>query len=176
MSASKKLAASMKVSREEILEHFPADKRLAYDDFITDEITRFYYQDEEKIRKIYELISCPWTEIQWSVIEKIPFLNDEETTDFGYAVIGALNEKSFIHVFPSLLAEATENDCMTNDYFIRMHLDLRSVYKDWELEFYFSFNEEIVKLIYRILSQYGCHVAKDAIYVYWHERGKLPDD
>jgi len=52
-----------------------------------------------------------------------------------YLVIPYLNKKSFIHVFPSLLAEVAENESLTADYFLCHHLDIRSVFRDWELEF-----------------------------------------
>jgi hypothetical protein len=157
--------------RDAILKHFPADERLVYEDFMCDDIASYYYRNESRIRRVFELISCPWTEIQWAEVTKIDF--DGEGSHDGYLVIPVLNRKSFIHVFPSLLVEVAENISMTADYFVSTHLDLRSVFRDWELEFYFSCSEDIVRLVNRALRENGAPWAQDAIDVYWHEAGAV---
>ena len=156
----------MKKIKDLILEHFPSRERLAYDDFICDEIVRHYYGNEERISTIFEYISRPWEDIPWDLIEKVSFDGSGECQ--GYSVIGYLNEKSFIHIFPSLLNEVASEGSFTSDYFIYRHLDLRAVFKDWELEFYFSLDDEVVKLINLILRTNGDPDAMDAIDVYWH--------
>lgn len=154
--------------KNEVLKYFSADERLVYDDFICDDIINYYYHDELKIKKIFGLISCPWTEIKWGDVEKVGFWKDEAY--FGHLVISHLTKKAFIHVFPSLLVEVAKAQLMTSDYFIDNHLDVRAVFRDWELEFYFSFSENIVRLINRILIENGTRWAMDAVDVYWHER------
>ena len=157
---------------DRIFKHFPSRRKLAYNDFICDEIVRHYYGNEERISKIFEYISRPWKDIPWDLIEKVSFDGDGEY--HGYSVIDHLNERSFIHVFPSLLNEVAGegSDSDVSSYFVSNHLDLRGVFKDWELEFYFSLNDEIVKLINLILrlhdAQYGSQDAMNAIDVYWH--------
>jgi hypothetical protein len=156
----------------DVLKYFPANGRLAYEDFICGDIVDYYYRDEPRIKRVFDLISCAWTEIQWAEVEKIGF--DGEAF-WGHLVISRLTKKSFIHVFPSLLIEVAKSRLMTSDYFIDNHLDVRSVFRDWELEFYFSFNEDIVRLINRVLKANGSSCAQDAIYVYWHESGTLEE-
>ena len=149
-----------------ILKHFPSRKRLAYEDFICDEITRHYRLDEERLSIIFEYISRPWEDIPWDLIDRAGFVDDDQCQ--GYLVIGLLNEKSFIHVFPSLLNEVAGEGSRTSDYFIYSHLDLRGVANDWELEFYFSLSDEVVKLINLILRMNDTPDAMNAIDVYWH--------
>jgi hypothetical protein len=154
----------------DVLKYFPANGRLAYDDFICDDIINSYYRNESRIKRIFDLISCPWTEIQWADVEKAGFVDESYG---GHLIISELTKKSFIHVFPSLLVEVAKSQLMTSGYFIDHHLDLRGVFRDWELEFYFSFNEDIVRLINRVLKANGSSCAQNAIYVYWHESGTV---
>ena len=153
-----------------ILEHFPSRERLTYDNFICDEIVEYYYRDEERISTIFEYISRPWEDIPWDLIDRISFDGDSQCQ--GHLVIEFLNEKSFIHVFPSLLnevaGEGSGNDTLISDHIIYRHLDLRGVFDDWKLEFYFSLSDEVVKLINLILRTNGSPWALDAIDVYWH--------
>ena len=112
------------------------------------------------------MISCPWPEIRWADVKKTGF--DDEIY-WGHLVISRLTKKGFIHVFPSLLVEVAENMTMISDYFVDFHLDVRSVFRDWELEFYLSLDEDIVRLVNNILKENGSPSAMDAIDVYWHE-------
>ena len=158
----------MEKIKDLILKHFPSRERLSYDDFICDEIVKHYYLYEERLSKIFEYISRPWEDIPWDLINRAGFVDDDQYQ--GYSVIDHLNERSFIHVFPSLLNEVAGegSDSDVSSYFVSNHLDLRGVFKDWELEFYFSLNDEIVKLINLILRKNGTPDAMDAIDVYWH--------
>ena len=155
-----------------IFKHFPSRRKLTYDDFICDKIVRHYRLYEERLSTIFEYISRPWEDIPWDLINRAGFVDDDQYQ--GYLVIGLLNERSFIHVFPSLLNEVAGegSDLDVASYFVSSHLDLRGVFKDWELEFYFSLNDEVVKLINLILrlhdAQCGSKDAMNAIDVYWH--------
>jgi hypothetical protein len=151
-----------------ILEQFPSRERLSYEDFICDKIVK-YYRNEKRISTIFEYISRPWEDIPWGLIERVSF--DGDGCSQGYLVTGFLNEKSFIHVFPSLLNEVAgegTGSSLASDHFIDTHLDLRGVFKDWELEFYFSLSEDVVKLVNLVLRTNGDSSALNAIDVYWH--------
>jgi hypothetical protein len=154
--------------KADVLKYFPANGILSYEDFVCDDIINFHYRNDSMSKKIFDLISCPWTEIQWADVER-PGLFFVDTYGGGYLVISKLSSKSFIHVFPSLLVEVARNQLTTSDYFLFRHLDIRSVIRDWERKFYSSFSKDIVRLINRVLKANGSSCAKDAIDVYWHE-------
>jgi len=155
-------------------QQFPPNDQLAFDDFICDDIVEFYYGDRAKITKIFNLLSCRWIDIQWDEITEIGF-DDNDTYPLGHIVTTRLNKQSYIHVFPSLLmyiincSYDKSKSIEIANYFIQTHLDLRSISKDWEMEYYFSFDQNKVRLIHDILKDYPAPWAEDAIDVYWHE-------
>lgn len=146
--------------------YFPSMERLSYDEYISDEIIRLWEWDEELIRQSYELISHPWPEISWPDVENIGKYNG--LVD-GCVITSFLNERSFIHVFPSLLFAITKRySGLLTEHFIDYHLNLNNVYKDWELEFYNSLSKDVVKLVNSILKESDAVWAKHAIDSYWH--------
>jgi hypothetical protein len=145
---------------ELLLDMFPVGDGIQYHEFICEDIVRFYENDEDMIKIAFELISLPWVEIPWFKIMKI-------NTD-GWMVISFLNKISFIHVFPSLLNELSTNKNLLTDIFIENHLNLSNVYRNWELEYYLSLDDNTIKIINRILEKINTPLSKDAIGIYWH--------
>ena len=142
--------------------HFPSMESLPYDELVDDEIKRLWKWDEGIIHKFHESISRPWPEISWPEIEA---LGKQQGID-ACAITSFLNKRSFIHVFPSLLSAIIKREANSlTDHFIKFHLNLNKVSKDWELEFYFSLDEDVVKLVNLVL-KLVC--ANEAIDSYWH--------
>jgi hypothetical protein len=155
-----------------ILKYFPPGELLEYKNFICNEIVSVMSNSFYKVNKVFELISSSWTEIDWKEIKNFKYHDYDKTEDIGYCIMDDINRASFIHVFPSLLCLLNKGeDDMAINHFISSHLDLRGVFRDWELEYYFSFNDEIVKLINSLLLQYDNSDnsdARNAVEVYWH--------
>jgi formylglycine-generating enzyme required for sulfatase activity len=152
-----------------LLEHFPADKRLVYEDFICDEVKHaFYFQ--EMIEKYFKMISLPWTEISWETIEKTYYGDDLD----GLIYIMFLPQKAFVHVFPSLIMamiKITDHRSMFDISFVGNYLNLSRARKDWQTgfgykkEFYFSLDEKVKKVISLLL----CMNRNEEYNDYWHQ-------
>jgi len=150
---------------EVLLEFFP-EKRLQYNDFICDEIKCALYHNQKMIEKYFEFVSLPWTEISLEKLEKTYF--DCENDFNGLVFLSRLSQKTFVHIFPSLLVTtAKEKNYISHIdyYFCNNHLDLRNVKKNWEKEFYFSLGEKVKKIIALILYM----ISHDALDSYWQQ-------
>jgi formylglycine-generating enzyme required for sulfatase activity len=151
---------------ERLLEFFPIDEKLSYDDFASDEMVRNLYRDRELVDKYDRLISVPWTEISW---EKVKNTNLGDLP--GTIILLFLSPKSFAHVFPSLLVGMVKDECdddISDDAFgsfLDNHLNLYNVTKDWEKDFYFSLHDDVKRIISLILHMGG---ADKVLESYWH--------
>ena len=77
--------------------------------------------------------------------------------------VSMLNEKTFKHAFPSLLCFFENHDNLLTDSFIENHLNLKNVYKDWEMEFFISLDNEVYELIVALLRSKKESLAADAL-------------
>ena len=138
--------------------YFNPNKKLSLYEFSCGNIKKFYNNISLE-NKLFELISIEWGKINWNTILKKKL--------FGDGVIDALSETSYQHVFPSLVLELTKNSSSVADFFIEHHLNMNNVHKDWELEFYFNFDERLRNLIGSILSKINNCLAQRALESYW---------
>ena len=163
---------------ELLLDKFPVEQygRLSYDEFIykdstQPDITSVYWDEPGLEKTAFELIARPWPEICWPKIAGL--------TIGGSATSMFLNKRSFIYAFPSLLNfihifptspedENTGPASLLMDCFIENDLNLRNVYEDWKLAFYFSFDDDTINLVGAILKGINEPLAEDAIESYWH--------
>jgi hypothetical protein len=161
-----------------LLEKFSLEQSysLSYEEFISPSDMQLYvrsiYDDEPGLTKTaFDLIAHPWPEIYWPTIAGLGI--------GGWMITSFLNKKSFIYVFPSLLKfihvfralpkdENTGPASLMLDSFIENCLNLRNVCEDWKLEFYFSFDDDTIKLVAAILKEQNSPLAEDAIESYWH--------
>lgn len=161
-----------------LLEKFPLEKCgiFSYDEFISKENMRLdikhIFEDEPHLTKVaFDLIARPWPEIYWPKIANL--------TIGGWSISSFLNRRSFIYAFPSLLNfiytfpaipkdENTGPASLLVESFIEFSLNLRNVCDDWKLEFYFSFDNDIINLVGAILKELNDPSAEDAIESYWH--------
>jgi formylglycine-generating enzyme required for sulfatase activity len=149
---------------ERLLEFFPIDEKLSYDDFASDEMVRNLYRDRELVDKYYRLISVPWTEISW---EKVKDTNLDDLP--GTIILSFLSPKSFAHVFPSLLVGMTIEKVahlLYENYSCSFNfLNLNSLDKPWKKEFYHSLNDEVKKIVGLVLRVCDADAALGS---YWH--------
>jgi hypothetical protein len=144
-----------------LIKKFTDNSKLSYDNFICDSIDTLYDGDEKLVKKFFELISPPWRELNWNEIQDIH-------VDSAH-VMSFVNEATFIHAFPSLLNEMLNRNPIVLIYmFVVNHINLDNVYRDWELNFYLSLDEEAIQLVRSILMVYDSKFAKIACESYWH--------
>ena len=87
-----------------------------------------------------------------------------------------MNEKSFIHLFPSLLnflfiatsqdAEISAAGELMAECFENQLVEYK---QDWKHNFYLSLDREIMKVVSCILTKSNSLNAKDAVKNFWHE-------
>ena len=82
-------------------------------------------------------------------------------------VISFLNKLSYKHAFPFLVLELDRKASALTDLFIENHLTLSNVYKELEIDYYLSFNEELRHLIGLLLRKINTPLAKIALESYW---------
>ncbi|MDR0703349.1 MAG: hypothetical protein LBF61_13285 [Azoarcus sp.] len=167
---------------DRLIKYFPIERNihLSYDEFISDDISTLnveqVYEDEPWLaRPSYNLIARPWPEICWPEVAGLGL----GLGLAGTSIVSFMNEKTFIHSFPSLLNfihvfpslpkdENTGPASLLMDSFIECSLNLRNLYQDWKLAFYFSFNDDLIKIVHDILKEINEPIAEDAIESYWH--------
>jgi hypothetical protein len=159
-----------------LLQYFPTDGSISYDEFIYTESGGGMFMhnfdcNEDKQRQGFELISRPWTEIDWFAVTNID-------SDCWMLPI-SLNRKTFIHTFPSLLNfvaiaesinEITTLGELLADCFVDQ-LNYKKVRQDWKREYYSSLNIDVKKLVYSILKNNEdiYMEAKNIINGYWNQ-------
>mgnify|MGYP000137703385 CR=1 FL=1 len=122
---------------------------------LSDGVTSIFDEEEDDIFLLCEYLSRPWPEIPW-----------EDVYEIGVATwmfVSVLNEKTFKHIFPSLLCFTENHDNLLTDSFIENHLNLKNVYKDWEMEFFISLDNEVYELIVALLRSKKESLAADAL-------------
>jgi hypothetical protein len=138
--------------------YFDPEIALMYSKFSCLSISSFD-DTPELINKLFDLISLKWGNINWNSVINLSLE--------GWMIIDFLNSDSYIHVFPSLVLELSQNDNLLTDLFMCNHLTVTDVHKDWEIEFYFSFNDNLRKLIKGVLKRKNTRLSQIALESYW---------
>ena len=138
--------------------YFDPNKRISLSEFSPESIGTFY-DDIGAEYKLFDLISIEWGRIDWDAVSNLDLA--------GWVIIDILNEVTYKHIFPSLVFELTKSSNLVTSIFLDGHLNMGHVYKDWELEFYLSFDEKLRKLIGSILRNINEREARIALESYW---------
>jgi hypothetical protein len=142
--------------RELLLQYFPDRSRLAWEDFYCESIEKNYHNRKEQVLKCFDIMSRPWPDISWYEAE-MSFSEYDASSISGSILVFDLNQKGFIHVFPSILAEISEEGFSTEAGGLAAvasnELDLSIPHEDWKMSFYLSLSEDIKKLIEYILRE-----------------------
>jgi hypothetical protein len=151
----------IKNTRELLLQYFPLRERLSYSDFVYDgEIEKYFNNDLEILRRCYEAISHPWPEISLLILDEIDSWYDYMGIN-GTLIIRKLNQKSFIHVFPAFLVEATAPSYVSDrggmGNFVNNCLNLTNVKKGWQQAYYASLGHEVSVLVNYCLRMNCCN-------------------
>jgi hypothetical protein len=142
--------------RELLLQYFPDRSRLTWEDFYCESIEKGYDNRKEQVLKCFDIMSRPWPDISWYDVE-MSFSEYDAMPISGSILVFRLNQKGFIHVFPSILAEISEKGLSTTGgglvNFTYLELDLSIPHEDWKMSFYLSLSEDIKNLIEYILRE-----------------------
>ena len=155
MASNYKMLSSIKKSLEY---YFNPDKILLVSEFSPESVRKFY-NNVDMENKLFDLISVEWARIDWNEVSNLDIA--------GWSIIDFLDEASYKHVFPSLVWELATNSNFLTDLFVDNHLNVENIHKDWELKFYFSFDNELKNLIRTILMKIKKHFAQMALESYW---------
>jgi hypothetical protein len=173
--------------QEKLLKFYPENKVLTYDEFVCDGIINFYHRNEIKVKKSFELLARPWTEISWVDIEHLDPEYNKYCAPGGAGVLSFLSPECYKYSFPSLLNEISKNNggetILLSDNFMVDHLNLRNIIdhldpnnesnkswqlnRQWELDYYYSLDNALVRLVCEILNKIGSRLALDACDSYW---------
>ncbi|MDR2881049.1 MAG: hypothetical protein LBV29_04035 [Azoarcus sp.] len=157
-------AAMTRISiKEFLLTYFPNKERLSYEEFTHGDghgknlLLYVFDSDENAQRCAFEIISSPWTEIDWLILSAIGGAGSDI-----WMLPSFLNKRSYIHVFPSmiyLLYNEKKYDINSNPSIglllecFEDQLTGRGLKCNWKRDFYLSLDNNVVKVIGRILNK-----------------------
>jgi hypothetical protein len=155
---------------EILLQNFPDNETISYDDFTQDDenglgVASLFENKHGAIvwtlvRHAYELISLPWSKINWINIASIA---DGDWITDSWMIPSFLNEKSFKHSFPSLLKFSFILHSMPGDEYdgpsgllvgsFIDQLNLNEINQSWKREFYLSLSQNVRETVGFILRE-----------------------